>query len=50
MFELTKEQELLVKMVREYSTNELEPRADDVDKESKIPQETYKEKIRRAHV
>ena len=43
MFELTKEQELLVKMVREYSTNELEPRADDVDKESKIPQETYKE-------
>ena len=34
MFELTKEQELLVKMVREYSTNELEPRADDVDKES----------------
>lgn len=43
MFELTKEQEMLVKMVRDYATNELEPRAEAVDKEGFIPQETYEE-------
>lgn len=43
MFELTKEQEMLVKMVREYATNELEPIADEVDKEGRIPESTYKE-------
>lgn len=43
MFELTKEQELLVKMTRDYATNELEPRAEDCDKLGFIPEETYKE-------
>lgn len=43
MFKLTKEQEMLVKMVREYAANELEPIAEEVDKESRIPEKTYKD-------
>lgn len=43
MFELTNEQKLLVKTVREFAENELDPIADEVDKEGRIPQSTYEQ-------
>lgn len=43
MFELTNEQKLLVKMVREFAETELDPIADEVDKEGRIPESTYKQ-------
>lgn len=39
-FQLTKEQEFVRKMVREFATNEVEPLAADVDKEHRFPEET----------
>ena len=41
MFELTKQQKMLQKMAHDFAVNELEPIADQVDKEGEIPQETY---------
>ena len=42
MFELTKEQELLVKMVREFGQNELAPYAEEIDRTGRFPQEHLK--------
>ena len=39
-FQLTKEQEFVRKMVREFATNEVEPLAADIDKEHRFPVET----------
>ena len=39
-FQLTKEQEFVRKMVREFATNEVEPLAADIDKEHRFPMET----------
>lgn len=39
-FQLTKEQEFVRKMVREFATNEVEPIAADIDKEHRFPTET----------
>lgn len=39
-FQLTKEQEFVRKMVREFATNEVEPLAADIDKEHRFPEET----------
>ena len=38
-FQLTKEQEFVRKMVREFSTEEVEPLAADIDQEHTFPQE-----------
>ena len=40
-FELTKEQLLLQKMVRAFAENEVAPLADELDKTSRFPQETF---------
>lgn len=42
MFELTNEQKLLVKLVKEFSQNELAPIADELDKTGHFPQEILK--------
>ena len=39
-FQLTKEQEFVRKMVREFAVNEVEPLAADIDKEHRFPVET----------
>ncbi len=39
-FQLTKEQEFVRKMVRDFATNEVEPLAADIDKEHRFPVET----------
>ena len=39
-FQLTKEQEFVKKMVRDFATNEVEPLAADIDKEHRFPEET----------
>ena len=39
-FQLTKEQEFVKKMVREFAVNEVEPLAADIDKEHRFPVET----------
>ena len=39
-FQLTKEQEFVRKMVRDFATNEVEPLAADIDKEHRFPEET----------
>ncbi|MCR5481380.1 MAG: acyl-CoA dehydrogenase [Clostridia bacterium] len=39
-FQLTKEQEFVRKMVREFAVNEVEPLAADIDKEHRFPKET----------
>ena len=39
-FQLTKEQEFVRKMVREFATNEVDPIAADIDKEHRFPTET----------
>ena len=39
-FQLTKEQEFVRKMVREFATNEVEPIAADIDQEHRFPTET----------
>ena len=39
-FQLTKEQEFVRKLVREFATNEVEPLAADIDKEHRFPVET----------
>ena len=39
-FQLTKEQEFVRKMVREFAVNEVEPLAADIDKEHRFPEET----------
>ncbi len=39
-FQLTKEQEFVRKMVREFATNEVEPLAADIDQEHRFPEET----------
>ena len=39
-FQLTKEQEFVRKMVREFATTEVEPIAADIDKEHRFPEET----------
>ncbi len=39
-FQLTKEQEFVRKMVREFAKNEVEPIAADIDKEHRFPEET----------
>ncbi len=39
-FEFTKEQEMLLKMLREFSANEVAPLADELDKTGRFPQET----------
>ena len=39
-FQLTKEQEFVKKMVRDFATNEVEPLAADIDKEHRFPVET----------
>ncbi|MBQ3925294.1 MAG: acyl-CoA dehydrogenase family protein [Firmicutes bacterium] len=44
MFELTREQKMLQKMAHDFSVNELEPIADEVDKSGEIPHSTI-EKI-----
>lgn len=41
-FQLTKEQEFVRKMVREFAKNEVEPLAADIDKEHRFPEETVK--------
>ena len=41
-FQLTKEQELVRKMVREFAVNEVEPIAADIDKEHRFPMENVK--------
>ncbi|MDR0853801.1 MAG: acyl-CoA dehydrogenase [Clostridiales Family XIII bacterium] len=41
-FQLTKEQEFVRKMVREFATNEVEPIAADIDKEHRFPEENVK--------
>ena len=41
-FQLTKEQELVRKMVREFAVNEVEPIAAEIDKEHRFPVETVK--------
>ncbi len=41
-FQLTKEQELVRKMVREFAVNEVEPIAADIDKEHRFPIENVK--------
>ena len=38
-FQLTKEQEFVRKMVREFATTEVEPIAADIDKEHRFPEE-----------
>lgn len=40
MFELTREQEMLVKMVRQFSENEIAPLADEADRTGEFPNET----------
>lgn len=42
MFELTKEQAMLKKMVREFATNEVEPIAEQMEKDGHIPADLYK--------
>ena len=39
-FQLTKEQEFVRKMVREFATEEVEPIAADIDQEHRFPEET----------
>ena len=39
-FQLTKEQEFIRKMVREFATEEVEPLAADIDQEHRFPEET----------
>ena len=46
-FQLTKEQEFVREMVREFATNEVEPLAADIDKEHRFPVETV-EKMAKA--
>ena len=41
-FQLTKEQEFVRKMVREFATNEVEPIAADIDAEHRFPEENVK--------
>ncbi len=41
-FQLTKEQEFVRKMVRDFTTNEVEPIAADIDAEHRFPEETVK--------
>ncbi|MDR1043374.1 MAG: acyl-CoA dehydrogenase family protein, partial [Clostridiales Family XIII bacterium] len=41
-FQLTKEQEFVRKMVREFAVNEVEPIAADIDKEHRFPEENVK--------
>ena len=42
-FQLTKEQEFVRKMVREFATEEVEPLAADIDQEHRCPEETVEE-------
>lgn len=46
MFELTKEQEMLVKMAREFSQNEIAPMADELDRTGEFPAETVKKMLK----
>ncbi len=48
-FQLTKEQEFVRQMVREFAKNEVEPLAADIDKEHRFPVETV-EKMARYHM
>ena len=41
MFELTKEQAMLQKMVREFATNEVEPIAEQIENDGHIPGVVY---------
>jgi len=41
-FKLTKEQEMIKKMVREFTVNEVEPIASEIDEEERFPEETVK--------
>ena len=45
-FQLSKEQEFVRKMVREFAETEVEPIAADVDKEHRFPEETVKKMAR----
>ncbi len=45
-FQLTKEQEFVRKMVREFAVNEVEPLAADIDKEHRFPTETVEKMAR----
>ena len=45
-FQLTKEQEFVRKMVRDFAVNEVEPIAADIDKEHRFPQETVEKMAR----
>ncbi|MBQ3491906.1 MAG: acyl-CoA dehydrogenase family protein, partial [Oscillospiraceae bacterium] len=40
-FELTREQNMLAKMIRDFANNEVAPLAEEVDKTSRFPQETF---------
>lgn len=48
-FELTEEQEMIRKTVREFALNEIEPLAEEIDKESRHPHETV-EKMAKAGI
>ncbi len=42
-FEFTKEQEMIRKMVRDFAENEIKPRAIDIDREAKFPEDIFKQ-------
>ncbi|MEI3604798.1 acyl-CoA dehydrogenase family protein [Pseudogracilibacillus sp. SE30717A] len=42
-FEFTKEQEMIRKMVRDFSENVIKPRAIEIDKEAKFPEDIFKQ-------
>ena len=46
MFELTREQEMLLKMVREFSENEIAPKAEELDRSGEFPTEITREMAR----
>ncbi|PYZ98882.1 acyl-CoA dehydrogenase [Alteribacter lacisalsi] len=41
-FSLTKEQQMIKEMVRDFAKKEIEPKADEVDRTSRFPEETFK--------
>ncbi len=42
-FELTKEQQMIRKMVREFAQNVIRPKAIEIDVEAKFPADTFKQ-------
>ncbi|WP_374701195.1 acyl-CoA dehydrogenase family protein [Thalassobacillus sp. C254] len=41
-FELTKEQTMIRNMVRDFAKQEVAPKAEEVDREARFPEETFK--------